>query len=300
MNTAKEKGYAKINMFLDVLSRDGDYHVIDTVVATINLYDVVTVSKRRDNKVLVKTGGGLYWLPLKTENNNAYKAAVMFMETFNTKGVDITINKKIPVGGGLGGSSADVAATLVAMKKIFNVNEDLKPLADKLGSDVGFQMEGGFARLTGRGENIEFIDSDEKMYLVIATPKKGVSTKGCYEEFDRTPIAKCLFDGNFVKQKLADKSLTKDCFYNALYPAAIKLNPQVERVYGLIAALSPKAVAMSGSGSSVFGVFETKELCEWAKDKLKNEDVILNVTETLSKRELDKKPTVLNPFSVNQ
>lgn len=298
MNTVKEKAYAKINIYLDVLGKRGDYHLIDTIAVSINLFDLVTVTKRHDDKVVMKTSGSLYGMPKLVENDNAYKAAVLFKETFNTCGVDITVNKKIPVGGGLGGSSADASATLNAMKKLFGVKEDITFLAEKLGSDVKFQLGGGFARITGIGENVEFFDSNEKLYLLIATPKTGVTSKDCYSTYDEAPLAHYLKTGDDVKNSIVEKSLKKEDFYNALYPSAVRLNPEIERVYGLIGGLSPKAVCMSGSGSSVYGVFSAKELCEWVKDKLKNEKLSLFVTETLSKKEIDKKPLLLNPFSL--
>lgn len=298
MNTVKEKAYAKINIYLDVLGKRDDYHLIDTIAVSINLFDLVTVTKRRDDKVVMKTSGSLYGMPKFVEDDNAYRAAVLFKETFKTCGVNITVNKKIPVGGGLGGSSADASATLNAMKKLFGVKEDVTFLAEELGSDVKFQLGGGFARITGIGENVEFFDSNEKLYLLIATPKTGVTSKDCYATYDTSPLAPYRKTGDNVKKSVIDNSLQKDDFYNALYPSAVRLNPEIERVYGLIGGLSPKAVCMSGSGSSVYGVFSTKELCEWAKDKLKNEKLSFFVTETLSKKETEKKTLLLNPFSL--
>lgn len=300
MNSVREKGYAKVNLFLDVLQKNGEFHDIDTVVATVSLYDSVTISKRRDDKIVLRTGGGLYRVPDREENDNAFKAASLFQKTFNTKGVDITVTKKIPVGGGLGGSSADIAATLKGMKKLFGIDCDLKPLADSLGSDASFMMEGGFARLTGRGVDAEYFNADNlKLYLLIATPKFSVSAKNCYAEYDNEPSEKSTTDGGKVVENLINGAVLKSDFYNALYPAAVRINPEIERVYGLIAALSPVATVMSGSGSSIFGVFESKELCDWAKDKLKRENLILNVVETLSKKELEKTSFFRNPFSVS-
>lgn len=300
MNSVREKGYAKVNLFLDVLQKRGEFHDIDTVVATVSLYDSVTISKRRDDKIVLRTGGSLYRVPDRVENDNAFKAASLFQKTFNTKGVDITVTKKIPVGGGLGGSSADIAATLKGMKKLFDIDCDLKPLADSLGSDASFMLEGGFARLTGRGVDAEYFDADGlKLHLLIATPKFSVSAKNCYLEYDNDPLQKSATDGNEVTKNLLNGVVLKSDFYNALYPAAVRINPEIERVYGLIAALSPLATVMSGSGSSVFGVFDGKELCDWAKDKLKGENLILNVVETLSKKELEKTSFFRNPFSIS-
>ncbi len=299
MVTVREKAYAKINLCLDITGKDGDYHEIDTLVATVDIFDSLTVTKRKDDKVVVRTGGGFYKLPDNARDNNAYKAAELFRTTFATKGVDIVINKRIPVAGGLGGSSADIAATLKAMKKLFAIDCDLKPLADSLGSDSGYMLSGGFARLRGRGEEVVRLDfGDLKLHLLIATPKTGVNTAACYAKYDEIGFASpTVFCVDETIENLSKKVFTKQDFYNALYPAAKAVNPEVERVYGLIDRLSPLATFMSGSGSSVVGMFSSKELCEWAKDKLKRENLILNVTETLTNKELSQTSFLKNPFS---
>lgn len=295
MNTVKEKGYAKVNLFLDVLSKTEEFHEIDTVVASVNLFDTVTVSKRKDDKIILRTNDSYYSLP--KENNNAVKAAKLFQTTFNTKGVDIFLNKKIPVGGGLGGSSADISATLKAMKKLFDIKEDVKPLADLLGSDSGYMLSGGFARLKGRGEKVELLDfGNLKLHLLIAVPNEGVSAKDAYLTYDLSPLKKIENGAEKIVESLSLKRVLKDDFYNALYQSSCKINPQIMDVYRLIASLSPNAVVMSGSGSAVFGVFETKELCEWAKNKLKHEKLKLYVTETVTREEMSKPSVFKNPF----
>lgn len=297
MNTVREKGYAKVNLFLDVLGKPEGFHDIDTVVATVNLFDTVSVTKRKDDKIVLRTTGGPYTLP-KEENNNAYKAAKLFQSTFKTGGVDISVTKRIPVGGGLGGSSADISATLNAMKKLFGVEEDVKPLADSLGSDSGYMLTGGFARLTGRGEKVEFLDfGDLKLHLIIAVPSVGVSAKEAYEEYDKAPLPVRSGADEIIKNLSLGKVYKGD-FYNALYDASAKLNPQISAVFGLIASLSPEAVVMSGSGSACIGIFSSKELCEWAKDKLKNSKLKLFVTETLTRKEISKPSLFKNPFTL--
>lgn len=297
MVTVREKAYAKVNLCLKILGARRGYHEIDTLVATVNIFDSLTVTKRKDDKIVVRTGGGFYKLPDKEQDNNAYKAAELFRSTFNTKGVDIVINKRIPVAGGLGGSSADIAATLRAMKKLFDVDCDLKPLADSLGSDSGYMLTGGFARLCGRGEIVNFLPlNDVKLHLLIATPKTGVNTSACYAKYDELKIDDNNFSVDQTIKNLSEAIFKKEDFYNALYAPAKMINPEIERVYGLIERLSPSATFMSGSGSSVVGIFQTKELCEWAKDKLKRENLTIHVTETLTEKELNRPFGLKNPF----
>ena len=136
---SKVKAYAKINLSLNIYETVGGYHDLDSIVTTIDLYDEITATKRRDDKIVVKMRG-IGEGELSGTNNNAYKAAKLFKETFDTKGMDIKIVKHIPLAGGLGGSSADIAGVLNALKELFDVDGDVKPLADRLGSDSGYLL----------------------------------------------------------------------------------------------------------------------------------------------------------------
>ena len=115
----REKAYSKINLSLNVFNAENGYHNLDSIVSTIDLYDEITVSNRKDDKINVVMRG-IGEDVLNTTNNNAYKAALLFKETFNTKGMDIKIVKNIPLAGGLGGSSADVAGVLNAFVAVLN------------------------------------------------------------------------------------------------------------------------------------------------------------------------------------
>ncbi len=288
MKTVREKAYAKINLFLDIVGVDDvGYHMLDSVVSTISLFDSVTVTKRKDDKIVLKTAGSLYSIT-DGFDNNAYKAAKLLQETYQTLGVDITLNKNIPVASGLGGSSADIAGVLKAMKKLFAIKEDIKPLADKLGSDSGYLLTGGFARLTGRGEIVEELELTNKLYLVIAVAKGGVNTADCYKEFDNEKTLPKLGGALNLIENLSKNQIDQNDFYNALYLPATKINQKVKELYEDMKALSPKAVAMSGSGSSVFAVFDSFELTEWARLKLKKKYKDVFTAQTLTKDEMLK------------
>lgn len=176
------KAYAKINLCLDVLGKDEDkgLHFVDTVMQTIDLADFVTVTKRRDKQCFSKVEND------SLTDTNALESAKLFVETFDTNGVDIYIVKRIPVGAGLGGSSADAAAVLRAMAVLFDVDfEKILPLAEKIGSDVAFLLHGGLARCTGFGEKVEILDSLPPMCALLATPSIGVETVEAYARFDK-------------------------------------------------------------------------------------------------------------------
>jgi hypothetical protein len=149
---------AKINLTLDVVGvRDG-FHDIESLCVGVNIYDKITVKKRSDKLVTLKEVG--IKAGCEVQNNNAYKSAILFMQTFRTSGVDIIVDKSIPVGAGLGGSSADIAGVLLAMQKLFGVKKDIKPLADSLGSDSGYMLSVRPAIISGRGDKV--IDLNEK------------------------------------------------------------------------------------------------------------------------------------------
>lgn len=269
MRTVRQKAYAKVNLFLDIVGIDGGYHMIDTVVTTISLYDEIILTRRNDDKIVLKTQGSLYSVS-DSYDNNVYKAAKLFQETYATKGVDVTLHKNVPVSSGLGGSSADIAGTLIGMKKLFDIKDaDLKPLADSLGSDSGYLTVGGYARLTSRGEKVESLPIKKKLYFVIACAKGGVNTSECYAAYDRQKKPDNVHIAEDLIEGLISGKLSEEMFFNALYAPASEINPKVKELLEAIKALSPRGYAMSGSGSGVFGIFDTVELCEWAMAKLK-------------------------------
>ena len=288
MKTVRIKAYAKVNLFLDIVGKENGYHLLDTVVTTVDLFDSITLTARKDKKIVLKTGGGLYSV---TENsdNNAYKAAALYSERFSTAGADIVLNKHIPVGSGLGGSSADIAGVLIGMEKLYSKCKDLKPLADELGSDSGYLLSGGWARLKGRGEIVEKLDIDKKLYFFIITADGGVNTSECYRLYDSTEKAPVSFGADKLISDLSSGDAESYDLYNALYAPATTINENVKKAYEFIKDLSPKAVVMSGSGSSVAGIFDTAELCQWAQAKAKYLFKNTFVTESLSDAEIKKR-----------
>ncbi len=270
--TVKEKAYAKINLALNVCGIKDGYHLLDGVMTTVDLYDTLHVSKRKDKLITVRAFGRTEYLSeFVPEKDNAYKAAKSFMEKYNTFGADISIQKRIPLSGGMGGSSADASAVLRAMKKLYKVQDDLSDLANTLGSDTAYLLNGGFARISGRGEIIQKLDVKTKLNFVAVYPNVGVNTAECFKTFDS-----CDFSGEVSNvdslidglKKAENYSWCKEC-KNALYPSAAKLSQNVKSAYESVLSLSPLAAFMTGSGACVVGLFETKELCSWAADKLK-------------------------------
>ncbi len=268
MNTVKLYAQAKLNLTLDLLGEENGYHLLDSLVCTVDLADRIVAKKRRDGLISV-TMHGMSGETIPPEENNAQRAGEKFVAAFGTGGADITVYKNIPIGAGLGGSSADAAGVLRAMGRLYGIGDQavLKAVADECGSDTGYLLTGGFARLRGRGERVEPLGAAPLLHFLLLVPQAGVSTAACYRQSDKYPRAcphteralECLRTGN--------TEWAAKLFYNDLYPAARELVPEVEEALLALRALSPWGAAMTGSGSGVFAVFETRELCLWAKSR---------------------------------
>jgi len=258
---------AKINLTIDVVGEKDGFHLIKSFVATINLCDKLTFKKREDDKIIIHDKGKKCLC--EPEKNNAYKTAKAFMEKFNTSGVDVYIKKKIPVGGGLGGSSADIAGTLKGLALLFDVEEELLPIANSLGSDSGYLMLGGYKVISGRGEIIEDTNAKREMYLIIIPDKDGISARECYEEFDKlgSVTHSCTAEAVELFRK-GDEDFYK-VIKNDLYLPALKFLPQLQAKIKELESAGAKKALMTGSGSCVYGIFESKKAQEDAYKLLK-------------------------------
>lgn len=271
MNYVRVKSYAKINLTLDIVGAQGGYHMIDSVVASIDLYDLICAKKRRDGLISVEMHG-CGSESIAYENNNAAKAAERFCERFGVQGADITVYKNIPVGAGLGGSSADVAGVLNALSKLYGVDDAVavKSIADSLGSDCGYMLKGGFARISGRGDIVKKITPNVKNFKLdigLLVPKSGVSTAKCYALSDNMPSGGRNSGGAENAVLEGDKAQLGASLSNGLCSAAAELNSDVMQAYAELKAFDPLGVNMTGSGSGVYAVFENDEFLRYAKSR---------------------------------
>jgi len=282
MQYARVKSYAKINLTLDVLNSVGGYHMIDSLVASVDIADLITATRRKDGLINVYMHGeGSENIP--PERNNAITAAERYKERFRTNGADINIYKNIPIGAGLGGSSADISGVIKVLSKLYPVEnaEELKTLADSLGSDTGYMLSGGWARLGGRGERVTPIETGCKLYIALLIPSGGVSTAECYKMSDG--LAKVPHTTQKAAEYIANNDICGLCnsLLNGLFPAAKQLNPDVGEAISELKAFSPMAVNMTGSGSGVYAVFENDEFLRYFKSRYRGKHrVVLTSTVT--------------------
>ena len=168
MNSIKLKSRAKVNLSIDVLGKRQDgYHLVEMIMQTIDLYDLIEIKEKEENQITIKSASEE--IPLDC-NNLVYKAADLIKKTFNlTKGVEIYIQKNIPVAAGMAGGSSNAAAILVGLNKLWNLNlsdQTLEELGLKLGADVPFCINGGAVLASGIGEELTPIKDYLKMSVL--------------------------------------------------------------------------------------------------------------------------------------
>ena len=280
MRAVKENANAKINLFLDVSAKRPDgYHDINTVMHSISLSDTLTVSvtSARATSVTLKVEGNDR---LVTDDKNlAVLAAKLYLErTAKTAYGQIKLVKNIPVAAGLAGGSTDAAATLRAMNKLFGHYLSSRALADlalELGSDVPYCLLGGTALCEGRGEIINPIYNPH-FYTAVAVADEYVSTPLAYAALDRLYSD---FDGSVVGRgkelyrnmicSLQNKSPDLGAVYNVFEEAVFDSCPKSRIIKSDMYSLGALTAAMSGSGPSVFGIFNSKSAAEFATLELK-------------------------------
>lgn len=282
MNYCKVKAGAKINLTLDITGVSGGYHLLDSLVVSLDLSDLIAAKRRKDGAIKVYSRGeGTELLP-ETENN-AYKAAKLFAEEFQTGGAELKIYKNIPVGAGLGGSSADAAGALHAMRQLYlkeitpETEERILKIADRTGSDTRAMYLGGAVRMRGRGEIAERIfrqsgqpREKKKLYFLLICPRTGVSTPKCFQGYDRGGIAYPPVTKSAVeKYENGDVAGLGKLIKNDLRAAACELNADVKQAIEEAEWFSPLGAGMTGSGSAAYALFDTREMLDWAFSRYK-------------------------------
>lgn len=271
-DTAQLKALAKINLGLDVTGRrENGYHDVRMVMQTIYLYDDVLIKKTEEPGIVVKTN--LSFLPIN-EDNIAYKAAKMLIDEFGIEqGVEITLDKHIPVAAGLAGGSSNAAAVLVGMNQMFDLKlsqQDLMDRGVKLGADVPYCVMRGTVLAEGIGEILSPLPPMPKCYILIAKPGISVSTKVVYEKLDSKPIEHhpdidAIIDG----LEKSDLHKVAASLGNVLEAVTIEDHPIIEEIKDAMKNAGALNAMMSGSGPTVFGIFDDKKVAKAAKETIK-------------------------------
>ena len=257
MESLTVKAPAKINWYLNVLKKRSDgYHDIETVMQTVDIYDTLTFTKTDSKDIRIRVDNNIYNIDCGS-NNLIYKAA----EALGVYGVDICVEKKIPVEAGLGGGSSDAACTLKTLNSMFELGFSREQLASKaasIGADVPFFVYGGACAARGIGDIIEPLEPVTEYKFRIIKPCKGLSTALIYSLIDKEPKEECpSFDEFLLHFKNNDRELT-NVMFNAMEKVSIAQCEQIGQAKQTLLREGCKAAMMSGSGSAVFGLIKDK------------------------------------------
>ena len=274
MREIKLKARAKINLGLDVVrKREDGYHEVRMIMQMINLYDKITMRRITESGIRVTTN--LPYLPVN-EDNLVYRAAKLLMDEFQvTEGVEIELQKYIPVAAGMAGGSSDAAAVMVGVNRIFHLGLTKKQLMErgvKIGADVPFCIMRGTALAEGIGEVLTPLPAMPHCSLVIAKPKIHVSTKFVYGNLKASELKEHPdIDGQV--QALREGSLEQLVakMGNVLETVTVPAYPVIDEIKKTMLKNDAMGAMMSGSGPTVFGIFEREERAQEVCRLLKKE-----------------------------
>ena len=279
----KVKTAAKVNLALDVVGRlNHGYHAIESVFQTVGIYDEVTVELIDDIKIEVSCDVPEMFAssdPIPCDEHNiAYKAAYYFLNRNGVgKGCRIHIKKGIPSQAGMGGGSTDAAAVLYCLHKL--IGKDIPP-ADSVGADVPFFLTGGTTYVSGIGESIEPIADYSGRILVIAKGMEGVSTGEAYARIDKLENPKHP-DTDALVEAINNAPDEAYKYFGNLFEEAVDLR-EVDDIKASMTACGALSAVMTGSGSAVFGLFETRDTAEKCAENLAASGYFAQVCETVS------------------
>ena len=265
------KARAKINLNLEVLGkREDNYHNIKSIFQKINLYDEIKIKKLKIDKFKMITN----IKELNNEENIIYKAYKKLKEKYEQiKGIEIKLNKRIPIQAGMAGGSTDCAAFIVAMNKLFSLNlskEKMENLGKKLGADVVPCFYNRAVIVEGIGDIVTKIDTNFKYYIVIIKPEISCNTKEMYNRLDEKEIKQKDTTKKIIKAlENHDIKILSNNLYN-VFEEVIENKEIIKELkeelikYGAISSL------MTGSGSAVYGIFKDKDTAKNAYGRLKD------------------------------
>lgn len=258
------KAPAKINLYLEIINKRPDgYHNIESIMHTVSLFDILEFTEICEDKIEIICNNSS--LPAD-KNNLVYKAAEKFKQYYKiNKGIKINLTKNIPMGAGLGGGSSDAASVLIALNKIWKVNDNIKNLqvlASCLGADVAFFLTGGTAKVSGIGDVVVKIKPkiNPEYNFVLVKPNFGVSTVYAYSKikFPLTNIHRIDKIINTFEQGLLNFDTARGLFFNRFEEFVFAEYPEIKQIKETLETVGCVAL-MSGSGATVFGLFQNEE-----------------------------------------
>lgn len=261
-NTVIKKAYAKVNLALDVIKRRVDgYHEVRMVMQTVDLYDILTFTRQDSPGITVITDRDE--LP-GDENNLIFKAARLIMENCSVReGIEIRLQKKIPMAAGMAGGSTDAAAVFHGMNEMFGLGmseEEMCRLGVKIGADIPYCIMGGTALAEGIGEILTKLPEAPRCTVLIAKPDINVSTRYVYENLHAERLKYHPdIDGMLAALAAGDLRGMAERMGNVLETVTVNAYPVIDRIKSIMKEKGAWNALMSGSGPTVFGIFEGEE-----------------------------------------
>ena len=260
---------AKLNLALSInYKRSDGYHDISSIMQEIDLHDTIEISKNNSKKIHIISKG----IPVPEDSTNlCYIAAdIFFSENNIQERVNITIDKKIPVGGGLGGGSSNASTILKGLSQFFNINstkELLHTISRKIGADVAFFNNGGLQYAQGIGDKLTPLPNFmHGFYFLIICPQISISTPWAYSEYKKY-LENKLNESNFVP--LSDK-LDFSLWSNDFEKVVLSAYPEINEIKNMLKRTNTLFSSLSGSGSTMFGVYDSLESVTIARNQFKD------------------------------
>ncbi|MCR5322088.1 MAG: 4-(cytidine 5'-diphospho)-2-C-methyl-D-erythritol kinase [Lachnospiraceae bacterium] len=266
-NECEIKAFAKINLGLDIIGlREDGYHLLRMVMQSVGLADRLIFSKNSTGKIRIRSN--LNFLPTGPKNL-VYKAAELIRNEYGiTDGIDVRIEKKIPVAAGLAGGSSNAAAAIIALDSLFELDMDVEKMSAlgvSIGADVPYCIMGGTALAEGIGEQLTRLPAMPECQILLVKPKFGISTKEAYQAYDSMP-AESHPDIDSIIDALNRKDLDGICtnLGNVLESVSCTKYPELDKIKARMRELGAKNALMSGSGPTLFGIFDDRDAAQKA------------------------------------
>lgn len=276
MDKLELKALGKVNLGLDILGRkENGYHEVRMVMQTVYLYDRVILERTKTPGITLETN--LKFLPVN-ENNIAYRAADLIRKEFGiNEGIKIVLDKHIPVAAGMAGGSTNAAAVLFGMNRMYALGlseEELKKRGVSLGADVPYCIMRGTVLAEGIGEKLTPLPSIPKCYVLIAKPPLSASTEIVYEKYDALrQVEHPDIDGILRGLSEADIRQVAANMGNVLEQVMVKEYPVIGQIKQAMLELGALGALMSGSGPTVFGLFDSRSAAKMAAQKIKSRNL---------------------------
>lgn len=269
--SVRQRAYGKINLALNVGdTREDGFHEVTMIMQHVSIWDEITLDKRDDESITLECN-----LPFlgANEKNIAYRAGLLMQQVYGVGGFHIRLYKKIPIAAGMAGGSADAAAVIKGVNRLFDLGlnmEEMMKLGVQIGSDVPFCLLGGTCLATGRGDRLQRIMPMRETHVALVKPNFGISTPWSYSQFDKqTDLKKA--DIPAMIEAIGRGNLDEICslMVNQLEPAALAEYPVIGEIEKDLVEMGATGAMMTGSGPAVFGLFKKYETAREAVRRCK-------------------------------